>query len=116
MRQFYETYRDDEKVAPLVRQLPWSHNLLILGRCNRPEEREFYLRMAIQERWNKRELERQLSSALFERVVLSPPKVSPPLERRGGDVACRRVGFRRPPSPRDRPSRRIFAGPPGAEP
>lgn len=27
MRQFYETYRGDEKVAPLVRQVPWSHNL-----------------------------------------------------------------------------------------
>jgi predicted nuclease of restriction endonuclease-like (RecB) superfamily len=43
MRQFYEIYRGDEKVAPLVRQLPWSYNLLILGRCKRPEEREFYL-------------------------------------------------------------------------
>ena len=26
MRQFYETYNGDEKVAPLVRQLPWSHH------------------------------------------------------------------------------------------
>ena len=31
MRQFYETYRHEEKVAPLVRQLPWSHNIVILG-------------------------------------------------------------------------------------
>ena len=31
MRQLYETYRGDKKVAPLVRQLPWSHNLIILG-------------------------------------------------------------------------------------
>ncbi len=75
MRQFYETYRDDKKVAPLVRQLPWSHNLIILGQSKRPEEREFYLR--IQEGWTKRELERQVNSALFARVVLSPPKVSP---------------------------------------
>lgn len=36
------TYRHDQKVAPLVRQLPWSHHLVILGRCKRPEEREFY--------------------------------------------------------------------------
>ena len=43
----------------------------------RREEREFYLRLAIQERWSKRELERQFDAALFERVVLSPPKVSP---------------------------------------
>jgi len=77
MRQFYETYRSDKKVAPLVRQLPWSHNLIILGQSKRPEEREFYLRIAIQEGWTKRELERQVNSALFARVVLSPPKVSP---------------------------------------
>jgi predicted nuclease of restriction endonuclease-like (RecB) superfamily len=49
MRKFYETYRDDEKVAPLVRQLPWTHNLIILNQSKHPEEREFYLRLAIQE-------------------------------------------------------------------
>jgi predicted nuclease of restriction endonuclease-like (RecB) superfamily len=77
MRQFYETYQSDEKVVPVVRQLPWSHHLIILGQSKRPEEREFYLRLAIKERWSKRELERQFQAALFERIVLSPPKVSP---------------------------------------
>jgi predicted nuclease of restriction endonuclease-like (RecB) superfamily len=77
MRQFYETYRREEKVAPLVRQLSWTHNLLILSRCKRSEEREFYLRLCLREHWGKRELERQLASALFERAVLNPPKVSP---------------------------------------
>jgi len=76
MRQFYETYRDDQKVSPLVTQLPWTHNLLILSQSKRAEEREFYLRMAIRERWGKRELERQFRAALFERAVLNPPKVS----------------------------------------
>jgi predicted nuclease of restriction endonuclease-like (RecB) superfamily len=77
MRQFYETYRNDKKVSPLVRQLSWTNNLLILSRCKRSEEREFYLRLAHRERWSKRDLECQLASALFERTVLSPPKVSP---------------------------------------
>jgi len=77
MRQFYETYQGDKKVAPLVRQLPWSHHLIILGQSKRPEEREFYIRVAVQERWSKRELERQFNAALFARAVLSPPKVSP---------------------------------------
>ncbi len=76
MRQFFEVYRNDKKVAPLVRQLPWSHNLLILARCKRPEERKFYLTLAQRERWGRRELERQLNGALFERTVLSPPKLS----------------------------------------
>jgi hypothetical protein len=32
MRQFYETYRDDKKVAPQAPQLPWTQNLLILSK------------------------------------------------------------------------------------
>ena len=76
MRQFYATYWDDEKVSPLVRQLPWTHNLIILSQSKTPEEREFYLKTAIREKWSKRELERQFRGALFERAVLNPPKVS----------------------------------------
>jgi predicted nuclease of restriction endonuclease-like (RecB) superfamily len=77
MRKFHETYGNDEKVAPLVRQLPWTHNLIILNQSKHPEEREFYLRLAIQEKWSKRELERQFKAALFERTVLNPVKVTP---------------------------------------
>ena len=77
MRQFYEAYREDKKVSPLAAQLPWSHHLIILGQSKRPEEREFYVRLAIRERWSKRELERQFNAGRFERTVLSPPKVSP---------------------------------------
>jgi predicted nuclease of restriction endonuclease-like (RecB) superfamily len=77
MKQFYEMYRGNPIVGPLARQLPWTHNLIILGQSKRPEEREFYLRMAVQEKWSKRQLERQFDLALFERSVLSPVKVSP---------------------------------------
>jgi predicted nuclease of restriction endonuclease-like (RecB) superfamily len=61
-------------VSPLVTQLPWSHRLIILGQSKRPEERDFYVRLAIREKWSKRELEREFKTALFERAVLSPPK------------------------------------------
>jgi predicted nuclease of restriction endonuclease-like (RecB) superfamily len=77
MKQLYETYRSDAIVAALPRQLSWTHNLIILGQSKRPEEREFYLRMAIRERWSSRQLERQFNLALFEHTVLSPVKVSP---------------------------------------
>ncbi|MBI3462537.1 MAG: DUF1016 domain-containing protein [Planctomycetes bacterium] len=79
MAQFFETYRSQPKLATLLRELSWSHNLAIMSRCKRDEEREFYLRLAHQERWSFRQLQRQLSGALFERVVLSPAKLSPPL-------------------------------------
>jgi predicted nuclease of restriction endonuclease-like (RecB) superfamily len=83
MRQFFLTYRDDPKLSPLVRVLPWTHNLIVLGQSKQPEEREFYLRMAVQEHWSKRELERQIRLAAFERAVLYPPKLSPAVRQRG---------------------------------
>ena len=65
-----------------------AQNLIILTQSKRPEEREFYLRMAVQQRWAKRELERQFSLGAFERMVLSPAKVSPALTQRHGAVAA----------------------------
>ena len=81
MRQFYESYRNEPSLAALVRQLPWTHNLIVLSQSKRPEEREFYLRLAMQERWSSRELERQFKSALFERSVTQPAKVSAALRQ-----------------------------------
>ena len=86
MRQFYEAYRDDEKISALPRQLPWTHNLIILNQSQQPEEREFYLRQAIREKWSSRELERQFKTALFERTVLSPAKVSAVLSQMHPDA------------------------------
>ena len=87
MRRFYETYRGDEKLAPLLRQLPWTHHLIILSESKLPEEREFYLRLAVQEKWSKRELEHQFKSALFERTVLAPTRASPLGEERKAALA-----------------------------
>jgi len=43
MRQFYETYNGNEKLAPLVREISWTHNLIIMSRAKSDEAREFYL-------------------------------------------------------------------------
>ena len=77
MRQFYDAYKDHKAVALLARHVSWSGNLLILSRCKSREEREFYLHLAHREAWDKRETDRQLRGALFERAVLGRPKVSP---------------------------------------
>ena len=76
MRQFYEAYQGTPLVSAVLTQLPWTHHLTILSQSKRPEEREFYLRQAIQEQWSSRELERQFKTALLERTVLTPAKVS----------------------------------------
>jgi predicted nuclease of restriction endonuclease-like (RecB) superfamily len=76
MKLFWETYHEQPILSAVLRELPWTHNLCILGKAKRPEEREFYLRLAIREKWSSRELERQLEAGLFERAILNPPKVS----------------------------------------
>lgn len=55
--------------------------MIILSQSKCPEERAFYLRMAVQEKWSKRELERQLKAALFERTIADPAKTSAALKQ-----------------------------------
>lgn len=77
MKQFYEAYADNEIVSPLVTQLSWSHHLVILSKTKTSEEREFYIRLTIKDNYSKRELERQLDSAVYERSMLSQTKTLP---------------------------------------
>ncbi len=81
MRQFYEFYRDQEIVASVRRQLSWTHHRLIIAQSKSTEEREFYVQMAVRERWSSRELERQLRLARFEQTILHPRKISTVLEQ-----------------------------------
>ncbi len=74
MKQFYETYKDNEKLSPLVREISWSCNLLIMTGCKCDEEREFYLHLCIDNHYTKRELDRQIGSRLYERTAISNKK------------------------------------------
>jgi len=70
MKQFYETYQGDEKLATLLRELPWSHNLAIFARCKSAEERSFYIALCIREKYSFRQLDRQISASFFERSMM----------------------------------------------
>ena len=77
MKQFYELYKDDEKVSPLVTQLSWTHHLIIMSACKSAEERLFYMTLCIRERYSKRELQRQIDSGYYERYMLSQKPTTP---------------------------------------
>lgn len=89
MKQFYETYRDNEKLSPLVREVSWTNNLLIMTGCKTDEAREFYLRLCITNRYSKRELDRQISSMLYERTLLSNEQHKELISRNDGLAALR---------------------------
>ncbi len=70
MKGFYETYASSEKLAPLVREIAWSHNLAILERCTDPLEREFYLRMTKKFGWTKTVLIHQIENQSYKKTLL----------------------------------------------
>ena len=86
MKQFYETYKDFPKLSTLLREISWSHNLAIFSRCKTAEEREFYLKLAKQESYSFRELERQISASLFERTMIGNSKISTALRESNHDL------------------------------
>ena len=71
MIQFYKIYKDDEIATPLVTQISWTNNLLIISGSKSKKERHFYLKLAIKNNYSKRELDRQISSSYYERYLLS---------------------------------------------
>ena len=81
MIQFYNTYKDDEIATPLVTQLSWTNNLLILSGAKNKEERHFYLKLSFKNNYSKRELDRQISAAYYERYMLSSGKQLPTVNK-----------------------------------
>jgi predicted nuclease of restriction endonuclease-like (RecB) superfamily len=49
-----EAHTGLEELAPLVREIGWRHNLIILERFKDPLEREFYLRMTRKFDWSEK--------------------------------------------------------------
>lgn len=89
MKQFFETYNGNEKLSPLVREISWTNNVLIMMAAKTDEEREFYLVLSAKYKYSKRELERQIDSALFERTMLSDITNKMITERSEGLTALR---------------------------
>ena len=86
MKQFYATYVDFPKLSTVLREISWSHNLAIFSRCKTLEEREFYLKIANQEKYSVRELNRQISASLFERTLIGNSKLSTVLRENNHDL------------------------------
>ena len=70
-KHFHETYANKEKLAPLVREIGWTHNLIILEKCKDDLEREFYLRMARKFGWTKNVLIHQIENQSYKKTLLN---------------------------------------------
>jgi len=76
MKQFYEMYKHFPKLSSLLRELSWTNNIIILSKTKSIEEKEFYIKLSIKEKYSTRELERQINSSVYERFLLSRKKLS----------------------------------------
>ncbi len=70
MMQFADEFPDLEIVTPLVTQLSWSHFIVLFSVKSR-EAKMFYAQKAIEARWSKRELEKQIERKAFERKEIA---------------------------------------------
>lgn len=71
MRNFYLTYCESEKLAPLVREISWSNNIIIMEKCKDDLQREFYIHMAKRYGWTKRILSNFIESKTYEKYLLN---------------------------------------------
>jgi len=70
MRRFYLAY---QKWQAVPAKLSWTHIVTLLG-VSDDNARKFYEKQSVLENWGYRELDRQINSALFERLALSKDK------------------------------------------
>ena len=82
MRKFYLTYHENEKLAPLVREIGWSHNIVIFEKCKDDLEKEFYLKMTKKYGWTKSVLIHQIESQAYERFVMNQTNFDKALEEK----------------------------------
>ncbi|MCC5656393.1 PDDEXK nuclease domain-containing protein [Nostoc sp. XA010] len=71
MRNFYATYSQKEKLQPMVAEIGWTHNLVILEKCKDDLEREFYIRMTRKFGWTKNVLIHQIENQTYEKILLN---------------------------------------------
>lgn len=76
MRDLYVSYSSNEKLAPLVADISWTHNLYILNKCQGSLEREFYIRMVRKYRWTQNELMNRIDSQTYEKTLLGQTNFS----------------------------------------
>lgn len=71
MKLFYDTYAENQKLAPLVREIAWSHNLVVMERCKDDLQREFYIRMTRRFGWTKNVLNHHIDNQSYEKTLLN---------------------------------------------
>jgi predicted nuclease of restriction endonuclease-like (RecB) superfamily len=71
MRNFFALYNKNKKLQPLVAEIAWSHNVVIMENCKDDLEREFYIKMTRKFGWTKNVLIHHIGNRSYEKYLLN---------------------------------------------
>jgi predicted nuclease of restriction endonuclease-like (RecB) superfamily len=71
MRLFYSEIQQHEKLQPLVGEISWTKNILILTKCKDSLEREFYMLHVRKFGWTKDVLIHQIENKTYEKYLMN---------------------------------------------
>lgn len=67
MRQFYNSYKDNQILQQLVGEIPWGSNIIIFTKCKDDTQKEYYIKNTIENGWNRNVLMHHIKTNLFDR-------------------------------------------------
>jgi len=71
MRTFYVEYENNSKLQPLVAEISWSHNIVLIQKVKDLDVREFYIKMTKRFGWTRDVLIHQIENQSFEKYQLN---------------------------------------------
>ena len=71
MAKFAAEYSNEEFVQTVSAQIPWSHNVAIVEKVKKVEQREWYIKKTLENGWSYNVLVHQIESGLYERQAIA---------------------------------------------
>jgi len=71
MKLFYDIYKTNTKLQPLVAEISWAKNIVILEKCKDDLEKEFYIKVTSKYGWTKNILINQIENKSYEKFLLN---------------------------------------------
>jgi predicted nuclease of restriction endonuclease-like (RecB) superfamily len=77
MRNLYEQYKSSTLILqPLVAEIPWTHNIIIIEKCKDEHERFYYINLTKQHCWSKTQLTNAIEAQTYQRTLINQTNFS----------------------------------------
>ncbi len=90
MSKFYRTYFKNKKLAAMLQEITWTHNVEII-KCKSSKARQFYIENSIRFGWSYRLLSHHIQNNLYNNTLSSQNNFQKVLPKRQSDIAKRNI-------------------------